>query len=63
MHRRSRDWHSIRDGYWSNGGEGKEGRFELGSYDRLARFFASSGSTQYTPELPHEVEEEDSESA
>lgn len=46
----TRDWHSVRDSYWSNGSEGKPGRFELGSYDRLARFFASSGSTQYTPE-------------
>ncbi|MES9905034.1 MAG: SIR2 family protein [Sedimenticola sp.] len=59
----TRDWHSIRDGYWSNGGEGTVGRFELGSYDRLARFFASSGSTQYTPVPPTEVVEEDSESA
>ena len=46
----TRDWHSIREGYWSEGGEGAEGRFELGSFDRLARFFASSGSSQYSPE-------------
>ena len=53
----TRDWHSVRDSYWSNGGEGAAGRFELGSYDRLARFFASSGSSQYTPEPPAEAAE------
>lgn len=54
----TRDWNSIRDGYWSNGDDGTAGRFELGSYDRLARFFASSGSTQYTPEALALVEDE-----
>ena len=52
----TRDWHSIRDSYWTNGADGALGRFELGSYDRLARFFASSGSSQHTPEPS--VEEE-----
>lgn len=51
----TRDWHSVRSSYWSSGSEGNPGRFELGSYDRLARFFASSGSTQYTPEPPAEA--------
>jgi len=46
----TRDWHSIRDSYWTTEGEGFSGRFELGSFDRFARFFASSGSTLYTPE-------------
>lgn len=46
----TRDWHSVRDSYWSNPGESTAGRFELGSYERLARFFASSGSSQYSPE-------------
>ncbi|ACF45366.1 conserved hypothetical protein [Prosthecochloris aestuarii DSM 271] len=55
----NRDWHFVRDSYWSNGCEGTAGRFELGSYDRLARFFASSGSTQYAPEPPAEVADEE----
>lgn len=59
----TRDWHFVRDSYWSNGGEGPVGRFELGSYDRLARFFASSGSTQYTPEPPAEMVDEETKSA
>lgn len=46
----TRDWHFVRDSYWSTGTEGDAGRFELGRYDRLARFFASSGASQYTPE-------------
>lgn len=46
----TRDWYSVRDSYWSNGSKGQPGRFELGRYDCLARFFASSGSSQYTPE-------------
>jgi hypothetical protein len=56
----SRDWHSVRDSYWSNDGEGNTERFELGCYDRLARFFASTGSTQYTPEQPTEEVDEKS---
>ena len=59
----TRDWHSVRDSYWSNGDEGTAGRFELGSYDRLARFFASSGSAQYTPEPSAEVVDEEQEPA
>jgi len=55
----TRDWHSVRDSYWSNGSEGNPGRFELGRYDCLARFFASSGSTQYTPEPPAEAVNEE----
>ncbi|NTU49872.1 MAG: SIR2 family protein [Desulfobulbaceae bacterium] len=55
----TRDWHSVRDSYWSNGGEDTPGRFELGSYDRLSRFFASSGSTQYSPQLPMEAVDEE----
>ncbi|NTU49801.1 MAG: SIR2 family protein [Desulfobulbaceae bacterium] len=55
----TRDWHSVRDSYWSNGGEGTSKRFELGSYDRLARFFASSGSTQYTPGVHTETVDEE----
>lgn len=53
----TRDWHSIRDTYWSGGADGESGKFELGSYDRLARFFASSGSSQFTaqPDLDGET--------
>jgi hypothetical protein len=55
----TRDWHSVRDSYWTNGIDGVASRFELGSYERLARFFASSGSSQYTPEpIAETVEEE-----
>ena len=46
----TRDWHSVRKSYWEAGGGSGDGKFLLGSYDRLARFFASSGSTQFTPE-------------
>lgn len=53
----SRNWNSIRDSFWTSGVNGTASRFELGSFDRLARFFASSGSTQYTPE-PESTEEE-----
>ena len=59
----TRDWHYVRDSYWSNGSGGTAGRFELGSYDRLARFFASSGSTQYTPEPSAEGADEEPKSA
>ena len=55
----TRDWHSVRDSYWTTGIDGAPGRFELGSYDRLARFFASSGSSQHTPEPPEEDETQD----
>jgi hypothetical protein len=59
----TRDWHSVRDTYWSSGGEGTVGRFELGSYDRLARFFASSRSSQHTTEPPAEAADVAPESA
>ena len=55
----TRDWHSVRASYWSNEEEDGTGRFELGSYDRLMRFFASAGSTQFIPESNiEEVEQE-----
>lgn len=46
----TRDWHSVRDSYWTTGREGVSGKFSLGSFDQFARFFVSSGSTLYTPE-------------
>jgi hypothetical protein len=39
----TRDWDSIRATYWSSG---KNAEFTLGSFTNLARFFASSRSTQ-----------------
>lgn len=39
----TRDWDSIRATYWSTG---KKATFTLGSFKELARFFASSRSTQ-----------------
>ena len=59
----TRDWHAVRDSYWSNGGEHNVGRFELGSFERLARFFASSGSTQYNPEEPAEMIDQEQKNA
>ena len=46
----TQDWHLVRESYWSAGGNSGSGRFELGSYDKLARFFALSGSSQFIPE-------------
>ena len=56
----TRDWHSVRSSYWTNGIDGASGRFELGSYERLARFFASSGASQYSPEPPAAEKTEES---
>lgn len=54
----TRDWGPIRAGYW--GVVEKEGaaQFLLGRFDRLARFFASSRSSQSFPLLPAESEPE-----
>jgi hypothetical protein len=56
----SRDWGPIRAGYWGTIGESSQKQFLLGSFDRLARFFVSSRSTQSIPLPPAEpiVEEE-----
>ena len=45
----TRDWHSVRDSYWSTLEDNAGKKFELGNFDRLAHFFASCGSTQFTP--------------
>ncbi len=45
----TRDWGPIRAGYWAATTEGDSGRFLLGRFDRLARFFASSRSGQRLP--------------
>lgn len=48
----TRDWGPIRAGYWGieKGGDG--GRFLLGRFDRLARFFAASRSSLSFPAPP-----------
>ena len=54
----TRDWPSVRNTYWSTEADSANGKFELGSFNRLARFFASSRSTQYTPAPPEQAEGE-----
>lgn len=54
----TRDWEAVRDSYWVVETENTGGKFQLGSFNRLARFFASSGSTQYTPAQPDTVGDE-----
>lgn len=48
----TRDWAPIRSGYWSGDTGGGANEFLLGKFDRLARFFASSRSTQAIPLAP-----------
>lgn len=40
----TRDWHFVRNTYWSNA----DRKFELGDFKRLTHFLASSGSSQIT---------------
>jgi len=42
------DWESIRKTYWSTGIDGSSSEFQLGSFDKLAKFFASSRSSQHS---------------
>jgi hypothetical protein len=53
----TRDWGAIRATYW--GGDEKVGgaQFQLGSFDRLSRFFSSSRAAQHFP-APVQVSEE-----
>lgn len=49
----TRDWGAIRATYWGTDPATNSKRFELGSFDRLARFFASSrASQQHQPPHP-----------
>jgi hypothetical protein len=49
----TRDWGAIRATYWGNDPTTNEKRFELGRFDRLARFFAASrASQQHQPPPP-----------
>ncbi len=50
----TRDWESIRRTYWGDSGKSQH-RFTLGSFGQLARFFASSRSTQGAQELNNVV--------
>lgn len=45
----TRDWGPIRAGYWDADAGSGASYFQLGRYDRLARFFAASRSTQSFP--------------
>lgn len=49
----TRDWGAIRATYWGTDLPTNSARFELGRFDRLARFFASSrASQQHQPPPP-----------
>ncbi len=49
----TRDWAAIRATYWGRDGETGENQFQLGRFDKLARFFASSRSSQHLmPVIP-----------
>ncbi|MBL8380990.1 MAG: SIR2 family protein [Burkholderiales bacterium] len=45
----TRDWGAIRATYWGSEGETGATQFQLGRFDRLARFFASSRAAQHFP--------------
>ncbi|HKT88810.1 MAG TPA: hypothetical protein VJQ59_10265, partial [Candidatus Sulfotelmatobacter sp.] len=51
----TRDWAAIRATYWGKDGKSEVAKFQLGSFDRLARFFASSRAAQYTQPAPSPV--------
>lgn len=45
----TRDWGAIRASYWSTDEKSGAAQFQLGKFDRLARFFASSRTAQHFP--------------
>lgn len=45
----SRDWGAIRASYWAIDKETGAAQFQLGRFDQLARFFASSRAAQHFP--------------
>jgi hypothetical protein len=47
----SRDWGAIRASYWGIDVSSGTTQFQLGSFERLARFFASSRAAQHFPTL------------
>lgn len=52
----TRDWAAIRATYWGNDEENGVAQFQLGRFDRLARFFASSHAVQHFPPTMPAVE-------
>ena len=52
----TRDWGAIRATYWGIDEEGDTAQFQLGRFDRLARFFASSRAAQHFPPPPPTIE-------
>lgn len=52
----TRDWSAIRATYWSADDKTGTARFQLGRFDRLARFFASSRAAQHFPTDSQAVE-------
>ena len=54
----TRDWGAIRATYWDIDEKSGAAQFQLGRFDRLARFFASSRAAQHFPAQAPEVETE-----
>lgn len=48
----TRDWGAIRATYWGRDDAAGAARFQLGRFDRLSRFFASSRAVQQFPPAP-----------
>lgn len=45
----TRDWNAIRATYWGIDDKSGQAQFQLGRFDRLARFFSSSRAAQHFP--------------
>ncbi|MEX3936357.1 SIR2 family protein [Paraburkholderia phymatum] len=52
----TRDWSAIRATYWGSDVKGGPAQFQLGRFDRLARFFASARAAQHFPTAPPPTE-------
>ena len=48
----TRDWGPIRATYWGADDKGGGNQFQLGRFDQLARFFATSRTAQHFPPSP-----------
>ena len=53
----TRDWGAIRSTYWDIDEKSGVAQFQLGRFDRLARFFASSRAAQHFPLPPPAAEQ------
>lgn len=53
----TRDWGAIRATYWGNDKKVGSPQFQLGRFDQLSRFFASSRAAQQFPASPQASEE------